>query len=101
MAKATPPKTTDEPAQKPALRKPKHGRGALLVGGIPGNPYGKLGGRPPDEFKRILQQFHQNGIGLLSSTATTKNHCVAALDRQNRDVDSDIWTSLVDYADYA
>ncbi len=57
MAKATPPKTTDEPAQKPALRKPKHGRGALLVGGIPGNPYGKLGGRPPDEFKRILQSL--------------------------------------------
>lgn len=51
MAKATPPKKGSNPEDVP-LRVPKHGRGALRVGGT--NPGA---GRPKEEFRRILQSL--------------------------------------------
>lgn len=51
MAKAGPPKT----ASKPALRTPRHGNGALLVGGKPGNKGGT--GRPPEWLKAFCDEI--------------------------------------------
>lgn len=50
-------KTPTETAPKTATRVPKHGNGALLVGGQPGN---KGGGRPPEAFKAMLARLRES-----------------------------------------
>ena len=57
MAKRKKPAKTAKktaPKKKPAKRTPAHGKGALYVGGVPGN---KGGGRLPDEFKAMMREI--------------------------------------------
>ena len=51
MSEKTPPKTA------PGRRKPKHGKGELLTGGMPGN---KGGGRPRNDEVVPFRTFMQN-----------------------------------------
>lgn len=59
------------------------GRGALLTGGMPGNVGG---GRPPDEFKRMLAH--------LSSRAKT----IGALSKILKDPDHKMFMQALEYA---
>lgn len=52
--------TAVETATRPALRTPKHGKGALLVGGIPGNRGGP--GRPKDELRAQMRADLEAGL---------------------------------------
>lgn len=50
---SNPRKTAQKSA--PAKRKPKHGKGMLLTGGMPGNKGGT--GRPPKAFKHFVKEL--------------------------------------------
>lgn len=50
---------------------PKHGNGALLVGGQPGN---KGGGRPPEAFKAMLARLRESPELALSLEQAIQDH---------------------------
>lgn len=57
----------------PAKRVPKHGHGALFVGGKPGN---KGGGRKPDEFKQLCRALASGDMTVeqVGAILTNRDH---------------------------